>query len=125
MEVFRKLLEFDPPNPLPHLRLAEALSRVKEVESAVLEFGLAAGQLVKLGRRDDALKVIERLLFHKADASYARIAAEQYLPRGSTTNGMQALANLQGCFQANPRALDTLGLLARAFTQIGQAAQAA
>jgi len=123
IEVFRKLVELDPSNPLPHLRLAEALSRVKEVESAVLEFGLAAGQLVKLGRRDDALKVIERLLFHKADASYARIAAEQYLARGSTTDGMQALAKLQVCFQANPRDLDTLGLLARAFTQIGQAAK--
>jgi tetratricopeptide (TPR) repeat protein len=124
IEVFRKLVELDPSNPLPHLRLAEALSRVKEVESAVLEFGLAAGQLVKLGRRDDALKVIERLLFHKADASYARIAAEQYLARGGTTDGMQALAKLQVCFQANPRDLDTLGLLARAFTQIGQAAKA-
>src|SRR5262249_29601567 len=31
---------------------------------------------------------------------------------------------LQICFQANPRDLDTLGLLARAFTQIGQAAKA-
>jgi tetratricopeptide (TPR) repeat protein len=124
IEVFRKLVELDPTNPLPHLRLAEALSRVKEIEAAVLEFGLAAGQLVKLGRRDDALKVIERLLFHKADASYARIAAEQYLARGGTTDGMQALAKLQVCFQANPRDLDTLGLLARAFTQIGQAAKA-
>ena len=37
---------------------------------------------------------------------------------------MQALAKLQICFQANPRDLDTLGLLARAFTQIGQAAKA-
>src|SRR5260370_17505554 len=36
---------------------------------------------------------------------------------------MQALAKLQVCFQANPRDLDTLGLLARAFTQIGQAAK--
>jgi tetratricopeptide (TPR) repeat protein len=122
--VFRKLVELDPTNPLPHLRLAEALSRVKEIEAAVLEFGVAAGQLVKLGRRDDALKVIERLLFHKADASYARIAAEQYLARGGTTDGMQALAKLQVCFQANPRDLDTLGLLARAFTQIGQGAKA-
>ncbi len=37
---------------------------------------------------------------------------------------MQALAKLQICFQTDPRDLDTLGLLARAFTQIGQAAKA-
>src|SRR4029077_5533593 len=36
-------------------------------------------------------------------------------------DGMQALAKLQICFQANPKDLDTLALLARAFAAIGQA----
>ena len=114
-----------PTNPLPHLRLAEALSRAKDVDGAVLEFGIAAGQLVKLGRRDDALKVIERLLHHKPDAD-ARAHRRRALPRAAAppNDGMQALAKLQICFQANPRDLDTLGLLARAFAQIGQAAKA-
>jgi len=58
IEVFRKIVDLDSTNPLPHLRLAEALSRTKDVEGAVLEFGVASGQLLKLGRRDDALKVI-------------------------------------------------------------------
>lgn len=124
IEVFRRIVDLDPTNPLPHLRLAEALSRAKEVDGAVLEFGIAAGQLLKLGRRDDALKVIERLLHHKTDPSHARIAAEHYLARNGPNDGMQALAKLQLCFQANPRDLDTLGLLARAFTQIGQDAKA-
>jgi tetratricopeptide (TPR) repeat protein len=124
IEVFRKIVELDPTNPLPHLRLAEALSRVKDVDSAVHEFGTAAQQLAKLGRRDDALKVLERLLHHKADPTHARIAAEQYLARTSPNDGLQALAKLQICFQANPRDLDTLGLLAKAFNQIGQAAKA-
>ena len=91
------------------------------MDGAVLEFGIASGQLLKLGRRDDALKVIERLLHHKADVVHARVAAEIYLARNTASDGMQALAKLQVCFQANPRDLDTLGLLARAFTQIGQA----
>jgi len=124
IEVFRRIVELDPTNPLPHLRLAEALSRVKDADAAVQEFGTAAAQLVKLGRRDDAIKVLERLLHHKADPAPARIAAEQYLGRGSPNDGMQALAKLQICFQANPRDLDTLGLLAKAFNQIGQAAKA-
>ncbi|HEX3771719.1 MAG TPA: tetratricopeptide repeat protein, partial [Polyangiaceae bacterium] len=124
IEVFRRIVDLDATNPLPHLRLAEALSRAKDIEGAVLEFGIAAGQLAKLGRKEDALKVIERLLHHKADVTQARIAAEIYLSRGSQSDGMQALSKLQICFQANPRDLDTLGLLARAFTQIGQAAKA-
>jgi pilus assembly protein FimV len=124
IEVFKKIVELDPTNPLPHLRLAEALSRIQNVDAAVDEFATAAGQLLKLGRRDDALKVLERLLHHKADLVQARIAAELYLSRGQQADGMQALAKLQLCFQANPRDLDTLSLLARAFNVIGQAAKA-
>ncbi|HSY24624.1 MAG TPA: tetratricopeptide repeat protein [Polyangiaceae bacterium] len=124
IDVFRRIVELDPTNPLPHLRLAEAYSRVKDIDAAILEFGTASGQLLKLGRRDDALKVIDRILVHKPDPAHARIAAELYLQRGSVPDGMQALAKLQLCFQANPRDLDTLALLARAFTQIGQAGKA-
>jgi tetratricopeptide (TPR) repeat protein len=124
IDVFRKIVELDPTNPLPHLRLAEALSRVKDADGAVQEFGVAAAQLMKLGRRDDALKVFERLLHHKNDPAHARIAAELYLARNQQNDGLQALAKLQLCFQANPKDLDTLALLARAFTAIGQAAKA-
>ncbi len=123
IEVFRKIVELDPTNPLPHLRLAEALSRNKDGDGAVTEFGIAAGQLVKLGRRDDALKVVERLLHHKPDPVHARIAAELYLARAQPNDGLQALAKLQICFQSNPKDLDTLALLARAFNAIGQAAK--
>src|SRR6185312_15924982 len=121
--VFKKIVDLDTTNPLPHLRLAEAQSRARDVDGAVREFGIAAGQLLRLGRKEDALKVVERLLHHKADVTYARTAAELYLARGTSQDGMQALAKLQTCFQANPRDLDTLGLLARALTQIGQAAK--
>jgi tetratricopeptide (TPR) repeat protein len=123
IEVFRKIVGLDPTNPLPHLRLAEALSRVKDNDGAVTEFGLAAAQLAKLGRRDDAIKVLERLLHHKADVTHARAAAELYLARNQPNDGMLALAKLQICFQANPRDFETLGLLSRAFNLIGQAAK--
>ncbi len=123
IEVFRRIVGLDPTNPLPHLRLAEALSRVKDNDAAVSEFGLAAAQLTKLGRRDDAIKVLERLLHHKPEPMHARAAAELYLARNQPNDGMLALAKLQVCFQANPRDFDTLGLLARAFNLIGQAAK--
>jgi tetratricopeptide (TPR) repeat protein len=123
IDVFRKIVDLDPTNPLPHLRLAEALSRAKDSDGAVAQFAIASGQLVKLGRRDDALKVTERLLHHKADPGHARIAAELYLARNQPNDGLQALSKLQICFQANPRDLDTLGLLSKAFNLIGQAAK--
>jgi tetratricopeptide (TPR) repeat protein len=123
-EIFRKIVEIDPTSPLPHLRLAEALSRGKDIDGAAAEFSHAADLLAKSGRRDDALKVIERLLQHKHDPEQARAAAELYLARNAPNDGLQALAKLQICFQANPRDLDTLGLLARAFNHIGQAAKA-
>ncbi|MGA2447616.1 MAG: tetratricopeptide repeat protein [Polyangiaceae bacterium] len=124
VDVFKRIVAFDPSNPIPHIRLAEGLSRLKDVDGAVAEFAVAAGQLVRQGRRDDALKVFERLLHHKPDPTHARIAADLYLARNGPNDGLQALAKLQMCFQSNPRDLDTLGLLAKAFTQIGQTAKA-
>jgi len=123
IEVFRKIVELDPSNPLPHLRLAEALSRMKDADAAVSEFAVAAMLLIKLQRRDDALKVLERLLHHRADVKSAKLAAELYLDRGTHADGMLALPKLQICFQANPRDFETLGLLARAFATIGQPAK--
>jgi tetratricopeptide (TPR) repeat protein len=123
IEVFRKIVDLDPTNPLPHLRLAEALSRAKDADGAVAEFAVASGQLLKLGRREDALKVTERLLHHRADPVHARVAAELYLQRNQPNDGLQALSKLQICFQANPRDLETLGLLSKAFNHIGQAAK--
>lgn len=124
IEVFRRIVELDPTNPLPHLRLAEALSRAQDLEGAVYEFKTAAQQLAGIGRRDDALKVLERLLHHKAEPEQAKLCAELYLARGQPQDGMQALSKLQICFQANPRDFDTLSLLARAFTTIGQGGKA-
>ncbi len=124
IEVFRRIVELDPTNPLSHLRLAEALSHAKSIDEAIAEFGIATGQLMRLERRDDALRVTERMLQLNADPSHARLAAELYLARGNPNDGLHALAKLQICFQANPRDIDTLELLARAFTNIGQAAKA-
>ncbi len=121
IEIFRKIVGLDPTNPLPHLRLAEALSRTRDADGAVSEFSVAAALLVKLGRRDDALKVLERLLHHRPEPAQARLAAELYIARGTQPDAMQALAKLQICFQANPKDLTTLDLLAKAFVVLGQA----
>jgi tetratricopeptide (TPR) repeat protein len=124
IEVFSKMVGLDAQNPLPHLRLAEARCRVQSLDEAIESFWAAAELLLSLERRDDALKVIERILHFKVDARYAWVAAELYLQRGSREDGLQALTKLQVCFQADPKNLDTLGLLAQAFTLIGQEAKA-
>jgi tetratricopeptide (TPR) repeat protein len=120
IDVFRRMVELDPSNPLPHLRLAEACCRVQALDEAIELFWRAAELLLGLGRREDALKVVERILHFRVDTRFARVAAELYLERGSREDGLQALAKLQVCFQTDPRDLDTLGLLARAFQLIGQ-----
>lgn len=124
IDVFRKIADLDPTNPLPYLRLADALVRIKDFDGAIQRFGTAAELLLKLGRRDDALKVLERLLQHRSDARFARMAAEIYLDRGDANDGMAALAKLQIAFKENPKDLQTLTLLARAFDLLGQPAKA-
>ena len=124
IEVFRKMVELDAGNPLPHLRLAEACCRVQSLDEAIESFWTAAELLLNLERADDALKVVERILHFRPDARFARVAAELYLGRATREDGMQALAKLQICFQADPKDLETLGLLAQAFTLIGQETKA-
>ncbi|HEX6274600.1 MAG TPA: tetratricopeptide repeat protein, partial [Polyangiaceae bacterium] len=124
IDVFRKMVELDPGNPLPHLRLAEACCRVQSLDEAIELFWRASELLINLGRREDAVKVVERILHFRVEPRYARFAAELYIERGTREDGLQALAKLQICFQADPRDLDTLSLLARAFGLIGQEGKA-
>src|SRR3954452_12801716 len=76
IDVFRRMVALDATNPLPHLRLAEACCRVQSVDEAIDSFWTAAELLIRLRRRDDALKVVERILHFRAEARYARVAAE-------------------------------------------------
>jgi len=126
LEAFRKIAELDSNNPLPQLRVAEALSRARDVDGAVVAFKAAASLLVQSERRDDAIQVLERLLQHKADPEQAWICAHLYLSRNRLPqDAMQALAKLQVCFQASPHDVNVLGLIARSFELIGQHDKAA
>jgi len=124
IDIFHKIVEINGNNPLTRLRLAEALLRQEEIDEALNQFSVASEILLGMGRSEDALKVIERMLYQKPDPGTARRAAEIYLERGADEDGMLALAKLQICFQADHRDLNTLLLLARAFEMIGQAPKA-
>lgn len=118
--VYRRMTEVGPSTPLSYLRLAEGLCRTGNVDEAIGSFSAAAELLRGAGRRDDALRVVERILHFKQDPQYAKIAAELYLAGGDAPEAMQALSRLQICFQADPTDLSTLQLLAKAFIQINQ-----
>jgi tetratricopeptide (TPR) repeat protein len=120
IDIFRRIVSLDASNPLAHLRLAEALSRHKDVEGAIVEFGATAEQLTAQGRVDDALKVYERLLHHKADPRYARPAAELYLQRNGPNDGLAAIAKINVCLRSDPKNVELIALLARGFVAIGQ-----
>jgi tetratricopeptide (TPR) repeat protein len=118
--VYRRMAEVSPTTPLSHLRLAEGLCRTGNVDEAIGSFWAAAELLLGAGRREDALRVVERILHFKQDIKYAKAAAELYLAAGQAPEAMQALSRLQICFQADPSDLETLQLLARAFLLIDQ-----
>jgi tetratricopeptide (TPR) repeat protein len=118
--VYRRMAEVGPTTPLSHLRLAEGLCRTGNVDAAIQSFWAAAELLLGVGRREDALRVVERILHFNQDIKYAKVAAELYLAAGQAPEAMQALSRLQICFQADPTDLETLQLLARAFLLIDQ-----
>jgi tetratricopeptide (TPR) repeat protein len=125
IDIFRRISDLDPNNPIPHLHIAEGLSRAGDAEGAVAGFKAAAALLVAANRRDDAIQVLERLLHHRADPEQARICAELYLSRARPPHDVtQALAKLQWCFQANPKDVGVLSLIARSFEMLGQTAKA-
>src|SRR5215218_4085959 len=89
--------------------------------SHAIQFSMACDQLRRQGRQDDFLKVAERLLWHKPDNhALNRELAGLYLRRNDPR---RALQKLQACFKADPRDVETLGLLAQAFQALDQKAK--
>jgi tetratricopeptide (TPR) repeat protein len=113
-----KVAELDPENVAARIRYAEVLSKLNKPEEAAAAFQQGADVLKRQGRIEDYLKVGERLLYHQPEnLEFARELAAAYLDRGEAKH---SLAKLQACFNADPKNLETLQLLARAFEQLGQ-----
>src|SRR5206468_11535523 len=110
------------PGKIPkRIKLAERYSKEGLVKDAVTQFTHACEQLRRQGRQDDFVKVSERLLWHKPDNfALNRELAGLYLRRNDPR---RALQKLQACFKADPRDVETLGLLAQAFQALDQKAK--
>jgi tetratricopeptide (TPR) repeat protein len=120
IEIYQQMVTLDPNNPLTHVRLAEALCHLGEIDAGIAAFRAAGELLHKLGRTDDVLRVVDRGMNFKQDPALARLGAEVHLKRATRADGLQALTKLQICFKADPKDLVVFGLLAQAFTLLEQ-----
>jgi tetratricopeptide (TPR) repeat protein len=121
---FARALELAPDRAILHVRVAESRVLLGDVDAAVAGLDRAAQLMIDLGRRDDALKLLETLIGYRIDAAQARLAAELYLERGSLRDTVAAVAKLELCYRADREDLATLSLLARAFDQLGDGRKA-
>jgi tetratricopeptide (TPR) repeat protein len=121
LDTVKKLVDLDPENIATRIKLAELYSKEGLLEEAATQFTHACEQLRRQGRQDDFVKVAERLLWHKPDNhALNRELAGLYLRRNDPR---RALQKLQACFKADPRDVETLGLLALAFQALDQKAK--
>ena len=118
LDTLKKLVDLDPDNVASRIRLGEQYARQDDLVEAVAELRRAAQYLQRNGRTDDYLRVAERIShLDQADTTLARELAEHFLSKGDSK---RALSKLQICFKANPRDLNTLQMLAKAFQDLGQ-----
>ena len=117
-EVLKQMLELDPENIASSIKLGELYARANQAGPALECFRRAAEYLKRHNRADEYLKVAERIAaLSPGELGLTRELANIYLAKGDTK---RALAKLQLCFKADPKDVDTLTLLARAFRELGQ-----
>ncbi len=118
LAVLQRILDIDSENVAARIKLAESYSRLNDRPHAVQHFTLAAQVLKQQGRIEDYVKVAERLIYHEPQRlDVVKDLAKLYLSRGDTKRG---LAKLQICFREIPRDIETLTLLAQAFSNLDQ-----
>jgi tetratricopeptide (TPR) repeat protein len=121
LSALRRLVDLDPENVDSRRNLAELYARERLVTEAVAELRRAAAYLERNNRGEEYLLVQERITqLLPDDAGTAREVAKLLIGAGECR---RALAQLQVCFRQNPRDVETLELLARAFSELGQAAK--
>jgi tetratricopeptide (TPR) repeat protein len=122
LAVLAAILEGDPDNLADRLRLAEAWAASGHMQEAGREFRAVADALEH--KADDTVwaRVAERLLYYNpGDVAHAKRLAGHYLAEKAP---QLALPRLRKAWEARPRDVEVLGLLADAFAQLGQSQKA-
>ena len=112
------MVDLDPENVASRAQARRALRARADGREALAEFKRAADCSSATTAPTSDLRVAERIASLEPDnVQLARSSPHVYLARG---DHKRALAKLQLCFKADPRDVDTLNLLAQAFTALGQ-----
>lgn len=123
LDTLRQMSAMEPSNVGIRIKLAEHLSRLGDLDSAINEFEQATTLLRENGRTEDYIKVAERLIYHKPDAlSAIHELVRVYLDRNDTR---RALGKLHVAAKHDPRNVQTLDLLAETFEKTNQRENAA
>jgi tetratricopeptide (TPR) repeat protein len=121
LAALRQIVDLDPENVASRIKLAELYSKEEMKAEAIEEFSKAADYLRASNRIDDFIKVAERLVYHQPDnVPVTKELASLYLRR---KDPRRALQKLQVAFKVDPRAEDTLEMLAHSFLDLGQTAK--
>lgn len=122
IRLYQTVIELDPSSPSKRVRLAELYSREEMIDEAVEQFRHCAELLLEQGRREDYVKVGERLLFHRPEQhDVVRQLSRAYLELGESR---RALIKLNTLLQAEPADVEGLELLGETFLALGKLGKA-
>ncbi|TPV93306.1 MAG: tetratricopeptide repeat protein [Myxococcales bacterium FL481] len=122
IRLYQTVIELDPSSPSKRVRLAELYSREEMKAEAVEQFRCCADLLREQGRREDFVKVGERLLFHEPGRPETlRQLARAYLELGESR---RALIKLNTLLQVEPADVEGLELLGETFLALGKLGKA-
>ncbi len=116
--ILKRMVDLDPENLQSRIKVAELFAQSGQMLEANTEIRSAYDFLKIQQRHDDALRVGEKVLAWDPNATdVARELANVYMARG---DAKQALPKLQMCFRLDPRNLEVLDLIAKAFLALEQ-----
>ncbi len=139
LNAYRLAADAEPSSISKRLRLAELYSREKLVDEAIAAFRVAAMALLSQGRREDYVRVAERLIYHKKDdLETLRELSSTYLhlrePRralmklnallhveSSDPAGLELLADTFGALEKTDKAVSVILELAKSLRKAGAA----
>ncbi|MDP2344136.1 MAG: tetratricopeptide repeat protein [Deltaproteobacteria bacterium] len=118
LAILKRMVDLDPENLQSRIKVAELFAQSGQMVEANAEMRSAFEFLKAQQRLDDAVRVGEKVLAWDPNATdVARELANIYMGRN---DAKQALPKLQMCFKLDPRNLEVLDLIAKAFLALDQ-----